>query len=71
MKSNYSFLDLVDTDKIKKLLTSFYKLTGFISALEDLDGNVLECTDGVVAIGWQDICLNFHRKHPETLKNCI
>ncbi|HEX3013071.1 MAG TPA: PAS domain S-box protein, partial [Methanobacterium sp.] len=47
------------------------KLTGFISALEDLDGNVLECTDGVVAIGWQDICLNFHRKHPETLKNCI
>ena len=69
--NNYSFSDLVDTDKIKELLTSFYELTGIISALEDLDGNVLECTDGSVAIGWQDICLNFHRKHPETLKKCI
>jgi PAS domain S-box-containing protein len=24
-----------------------------------------------VATGWQDICTQFHRKHPETLKNCI
>ncbi|MGB9979302.1 PAS domain S-box protein [Methanobacterium sp.] len=68
---NYSFSDLVDIDKIKVLLTSFYELTGVISALEDLDGNILECTGGSVAIGWHDICLNFHRKHPETLKKCI
>lgn len=68
--NNYSFSDLVDIDKIKELLTSFYELTGVISALEDLEGNILECTDGFVAIGWQDICLNFHRKHPETLKKC-
>jgi PAS domain S-box-containing protein len=71
MSNNYSFSDLVDTDKIKELLTSFYELTGFISALEDLDGNILECTAGYVAIGWHDICLDFHRKHPETLKKCI
>ncbi|MCZ3365210.1 MULTISPECIES: PAS domain S-box protein [Methanobacterium] len=69
--NNYSFTDLVDIDKIKELLTSFYELTGVISALEDLDGNVFESSDGFVAIGWQDICLNFHRKHPETLKKCI
>ena len=69
--NNYSFTDLVDIDKIKELLTSFYELTGVISALEDLDGNVFESRDGSVAIGWQDICLNFHRKHPETLKKCI
>jgi len=69
--NNYSFSDLVDIDKIKELLTSFYELTGVISALEDLDGNVFECTDGDVAIGWHDICLDFHRKHPETLKKCI
>jgi PAS domain S-box len=69
--NNYSFPDLVDINKIKELLTSFYELTGIVSALEDLDGNVLECNDGFVAIGWQDICLNFHRKHPETLKKCI
>lgn len=69
--NNYSFSDLVDINKIKELLTSFYELTGVISALEDLEGNVFECTDGDVAIGWQDICLDFHRKHPETLKKCI
>ncbi len=69
--NNYSFTDLVDIDKVKELLTSFYELTGVISALEDLDGNVFGCTDGSVAIGWQDICLNFHRKHPETLKKCV
>ncbi|WP_424354915.1 PAS domain S-box protein [Methanobacterium sp. MBAC-LM] len=69
--NNYSFTDLVDIDKIKELLTSFYELTGVISALEDLDGNVFESRDGSVAIGWQNICLNFHRKHPETLKKCI
>ncbi len=68
MKSvNYSFLDLVDIDRIKDLLVSFYELTGIISVLEDLDGNILISTD----MGWQDICLNFHRKHPETLKKCI
>ena len=69
--NNYSFQDLVDINKIKELLTSFHELTGIVSALEDLDGNILECADGFVAIGWQDICLNFHRKHPETLKKCI
>ena len=67
-----SFSDLVDTDKIKDLLLSFYELTGIMSVLEDLDGNILTCADGSgVAVGWQDICLNFHRKHPETLKKCI
>lgn len=69
--NNYSFTDLVDIDKIKELLTSFYEVTGVISALEDLDGNLFESTDGFVAIGWRDICLDFHRKHPETLKKCI
>ncbi len=68
MKSvNYSFLDLVDINKIKDLLISFYELSGIISVLEDLEGNILISTDA----GWQDICLNFHRKHPETLKKCM
>jgi len=73
MKSvNYSFSDLVDTDKIMDLLISFYELTGILLVLEDLDGNILTCTDGSgVAVGWQDICLNFHRKHPETLQKCV
>lgn len=69
---NVSFSELIDTEKIKDLMTTFYELTGIPSTLIDLDGNILTCDDGSwVAAGWQDICLNFHREHPETLKKCI
>lgn len=68
----YSFSDLVDTCRIKKLLISFYKLRGIPLALVDLEGNILACNDGSgVTAGWQDICLNFHRKYSETLMKCI
>lgn len=53
-------------------MISFYDIVGIPSTLIDLDGNIITCKDGRwVAAGWQDICLNFHRKHPETLKKCI
>lgn len=73
MKSiNYSFPDLVDIYKIKNILISFYELRGIPLGLVDLDGNILTCNDGSLGtVGWQDICLNFHRKHPESLKKCI
>jgi ligand-binding sensor protein len=62
----------VDAKRIKNLLTSFYEITGIPSTLIDLDGNILTTADGSwIAAGWQDICLNFHRKHPETLKKCV
>lgn len=70
--ASYTFLDLIDPERIKKILEIFHDLTGITSTLIDSDGNILTCADGTwVAAGWQDICINFHRKHPETLKKCL
>ena len=61
----YSFGDLVDLDKIQGLAESFYRLTGIPPSITDVEGNVL------VKVGWQRICTEFHRKHPQTLERCV
>lgn len=72
MGDDFTFTEIIDGDKIKDILESFFKLTGVPSTLIDVEGNILTTSQGEwVAAGWQDICLHFHRKHPQTLKNCI
>lgn len=60
----YKGEDIIDIKKISQLLESYTKATGLVSALLDLDGNIL-CQSG-----WQKICAQFHRINPETAKNC-
>lgn len=57
--------DIIDVEKLQNLMDGFYHLTKVPNAIIDLKGKVL------VATGWQDICTRFHRRHPETLNNCI
>jgi len=57
--------DLIDTKALQSIMEDFYKLTGMLGALLDLSGNVL------VAVGWQDICVKFHRQNSESCKNCL
>jgi PAS domain S-box-containing protein len=57
-------LDLLAFEKVNLLLEGFNKSTGFVTAILDLEGNVLSKS------GWRKICTNFHRKHPETAKRC-
>lgn len=56
--------NIIDIKKISQLLESYTKATGLVSALLDLEGNILSQS------GWQKICTQFHRIHPETAKNC-
>lgn len=58
-------LDLIDFEKVDTLLEGFNKSTGFVTAILDLDGNVLSKS------GWRQICTDFHRINPETSKKCI
>jgi len=58
-------LDLIDFEKVDTLLEGFNKSTGFVTAILDLDGNVLSKS------GWRQICTEFHRIHPETAKKCL
>ncbi|HKK82518.1 MAG TPA: PAS domain S-box protein, partial [Prolixibacteraceae bacterium] len=56
--------DIIDFEKVDTLLEGFNNTTGFLTAILDLDGNVLSKS------GWRQICTQFHRKHPETAKKC-
>ncbi|MBI9103117.1 MAG: PocR ligand-binding domain-containing protein [Spirochaetales bacterium] len=54
--------DIIDIELLHSMMDSFYQLTGMLGAVLDVSGKVL------VAVGWQDICTQFHRCNPETLK---
>ncbi len=62
MKSR--ILDIIDFAKVDALLDGFNASTGFVTAILDLEGNVLSKS------GWRQICTEFHRINPETLKRC-
>jgi PAS domain S-box-containing protein len=57
-------LDIIDFEKVNPLLEGFNKTTGFVTAILDLEGNVLSKS------GWRQICTEFHRINPETSKKC-
>ncbi len=57
-------LDLIDIEKVNTLLEGFNKLTGFVTAILDLEGNVISQS------GWRTMCTDFHRRHPETSQRC-
>jgi ligand-binding sensor protein len=58
------FKDLVDIGVLRELCESFTALTGAVTAILDLEGNIL------VATGWQRICTEFHRVNPQTASRC-
>jgi PAS domain S-box-containing protein len=62
MKNKIS--DLIDFERVNELLEGFSRSTGFVTAILDLEGNVLSRS------GWRNICTDFHRIHPETAKKC-
>jgi len=59
------FADIIDSQALQSLMDDFYKLARVPMSLVDLKGKLL------VGVGWQEICTNFHRVHPETCKHCI
>ncbi len=58
------FSRLVDIGQLQRLLETQHRVTGVPAAILDVDENVL------VAVGWQEICTRFHRKHPEAGELC-
>ena len=59
------FAELVDINEVRALCESFTSVTGAVTAILELDGEVL------VATGWQDICTKFHRCNHETARRCV
>lgn len=61
---DYSLKDLIDCNILQALCEKFSKLTQTVTAILDLDGNIL------VATGLQEICTKFHRLNPNTAFRC-
>ncbi|MDA3816633.1 MAG: PAS domain S-box protein, partial [Prolixibacteraceae bacterium] len=57
--------EIIDFEKVDTLLEGFNRATGFVTAILDLNGNVLSKS------GWRQICTDFHRINPDTAKKCI
>lgn len=57
-------IDLIDFEKVNVLLEGFNQSTGFVTAILDLEGNVLSKS------GWRKICTDFHRVNPGTAQRC-
>ena len=61
----YELTDLIDINKLQKLLDSFYNVTGIASGIVSRDGTILTAT------GWRDLCTKFHRVNPKSNLRCI
>jgi PAS domain S-box-containing protein len=61
---NSDIRNLIDFKKVDTLLEGFNKTTGYVTAILDLEGNILSKS------GWRDICTQFHRVNPVTSECC-
>ena len=61
----HELTDLIDLQRLQHLCDSLSQTLGVALAVLDRSGKVL------IATGWQDICMRYHREHPETLQGCL
>jgi PAS domain S-box-containing protein len=57
--------DILDISAVQSLLDEFHSVVHVTTALIDLQGKIL------AVVGWQNICKQFHRVHPEAGKFCV
>ncbi|WP_432820882.1 PAS domain S-box protein [Trichloromonas sp.] len=60
----YTFADIVDLSAVESLLESHHATSGMMVTILDPGGSEL------LMVGWQDLCLKYHRRHPETARLC-
>jgi len=63
--SEQEIASLLEAPTLQGMMNYFNQVTHIGMAIIDLKGNIL------VATGWQDICTQFHRIHPQSRANCI
>ncbi|MDD2899621.1 MAG: PocR ligand-binding domain-containing protein [Desulfuromonadaceae bacterium] len=61
----YLLKELIDVPQLQLLLDSLYEINGMSSSVLEADGTIL------LSSGWQDVCTEFHRGHPDSEKKCI
>ncbi len=62
--SDLELINILDIPAIQSLMDDFSQLTGMVTAIVDLKGNVIESS------GWKDICKKFHRVNERSARFC-
>jgi diguanylate cyclase (GGDEF)-like protein len=62
--TDYKFNQLVNLEQLQQLLESHHRLSGMACGLFDANENNL------LAVGWQQICTQFHRINPVSCARC-
>ena len=57
--------EILEIEKLSRLLEQFYSATGLSNSIVDLKGNILH------GVGWKSICTEFHRKHKTSSERCL
>jgi len=57
--------EILEIEKLSRLLEQFYSATGLANFIVDLKGNILH------GVGWESICAEFHRKHKISSERCL
>ena len=57
--------EILEIEKLSRLLEQFYSATGLANFIVDLKGNILH------GVGWKSICIEFHRKHKVSSERCL
>lgn len=63
--STLNLSQLVDSLALESMMLDFYHLTSIPMSLVALDGEI------IVGAGWQEVCMRFHRAHPQTCAFCL
>ena len=61
---HFEMADIMNLAAVQSLAETLCKLTSLPFFILDLEGKVL------VEAGWQSVCRDFHRAHPESCRNC-
>ncbi len=65
MNNVIQLADLVDLSYLQQMAEAHYRTAGVpLGIIDAIDNSIL------VQVGWQEICLKFHRVNPESLKAC-
>ena len=63
--NNFRLANLIDLTAAQRMAEAHYRAAGMpIGIVDAIDDSIL------VGVGWQDICVKFHRAHPASLKRC-
>ncbi|MBU0605008.1 MAG: PocR ligand-binding domain-containing protein, partial [Candidatus Omnitrophica bacterium] len=62
----YSIRDLIDIEGLRRIFEALSQLAGVAIGF-----NSHPSEESLIAISWADICANFHRAHPESIKACL